>query len=162
MKRKATEKERKQWGTKQHQSRCGEIAAATTKATAEAKSGKEEWDERDVEEEGGDRLAHQRQFCFAKQGKVKSELQQRLLLGSKEEDKSGKEEGNESDEEKKGGDRLAHLRQFCFAKQIKVKSELQRLRAEGSQTNVEEANGEELQGSTAQERLGDNFVSQSK
>jgi hypothetical protein len=33
-----------------------------------------------------------------------------------------------------------------------VKSELQRLRAEGSQTNVEGANGEEDQGSTAQER----------
>ncbi len=33
-----------------------------------------------------------------------------------------------------------------------MKSELQRLRAEGSQTNVEEANGEEVQGSTAQER----------
>jgi hypothetical protein len=45
-------------------------------------SGKEEGNERDEEEEGGDRLAQQRQFCFAKQIKVKSELQRLRAEGN--------------------------------------------------------------------------------
>ncbi len=66
---------------------CSSNDEGDSRSKEKDESGKDEWDERDEEEEGGDRLAHQRLFCFASKRKVKSELQQRLLLGSKEEDK---------------------------------------------------------------------------